>query len=66
KFGEEAIETVIAAAEGDKTALTEESADALYHLLVLLAAKGVTPDDVADALARRKGISGHDEKASRG
>ena len=66
KFGEEAIETVIAAAEGDKTALTEEAADTLYHLLVLLAAKGVTPDDVADALARRKGISGHDEKASRG
>jgi len=66
KFGEEAVEAVIAAVEGDKAALTEEAADTLYHLLVLLAAKGVTPDDVAGALARRKGVSGHDEKASRG
>lgn len=65
KFGEEAVETVIAAVEADKAALAEEAADALYHLLVLLAASGVTPDDVAEALARRKGVSGHDEKAAR-
>ncbi len=43
KFGEEAIETVIAGTQGDKTALAEEAADALYHLLVLLAANDLTP-----------------------
>lgn len=66
KFGEEAVETVIAGAAGDGKALAAEAGDALYHLLVLLAANGVAPGDVAEALAARKGVSGHDEKAARG
>ena len=65
KFGEEAVETVIAGAASDKRALGEEAADALYHLLVLLASVGVTPEEVASVLARREGVSGHAEKASR-
>ncbi|MEM9495759.1 MAG: phosphoribosyl-ATP diphosphatase [Pseudomonadota bacterium] len=65
KFGEEAVETVIAGAAGDKSALREEAADALFHLLVLLASRGVTPDEVASVLASREGVSGHAEKASR-
>ncbi len=65
KLGEEAVETVIAAlAEGpDKVA--SESADLLYHLLVLWAEAGVAPDQVWAELARRQGISGVDEKKSR-
>ncbi len=66
KFGEEAVEAVIAGAMGDKPELTAEAADVLYHLLVLLAANGVTPDDVSLALQKREGTSGHDEKAARG
>jgi phosphoribosyl-ATP pyrophosphohydrolase len=66
KFGEEAVEAVIAGATGDGKALAEEAGDALYHLLILLAANDVAPGDVAEALAARKGVSGHDEKASRG
>ena len=66
KFGEEAIETVIAGAAADKEALRHEAADALYHLMVLLASVGVTPDEVAAILKAREGVSGHDEKASRG
>lgn len=65
KFGEEAIETVIAAASGDPGALAHEAADALYHLLVLLAAAGVPVSAVAAELRRREGVSGHDEKAAR-
>lgn len=65
KFGEEAVEAVVAAASGDNGALAGEAADALYHLLVLLAAADVAPADVAAALARRAGVSGHDEKAAR-
>lgn len=66
KFGEEAVEAAIAGAMGDKAALTDEAADVLYHLLVLMAAADVAPADVAAALAKREGVSGHDEKASRG
>jgi phosphoribosyl-ATP pyrophosphohydrolase len=66
KFGEEAIEAVIAATQGDKPALAAESADVIYHWLVLLAAAGVTLDDVAARLEAREGTSGLDEKASRG
>ena len=66
KFGEEAVEAAIAGAIGDKAALTEEAADVLYHLLVLMAAADVVPADVAKALAGREGVSGHDEKAGRG
>ena len=65
KFGEEATETVIAAIQKDKTELAKESADVLYHLLVLWAASGITPDDVYAVLKAREGQSGLDEKASR-
>jgi phosphoribosyl-ATP pyrophosphohydrolase len=65
KFGEEAIETVIAAIQRDKTELAKESADVLYHLMVLWAASGITPDDVYTVLKSREGRSGLEEKASR-
>jgi phosphoribosyl-ATP pyrophosphohydrolase len=65
KFGEEALETVIAAIETDRAGLAAESADLLYHWLVLLAASGVSTDEVAAALESREGRSGLDEKASR-
>jgi len=65
KFGEEAVEAVIAAMEHDKTALIKESADVLYHLLVLMRAGGVSLEDVQDELQRRTAQSGHAEKASR-
>jgi len=65
KFGEEAVEAVIAAVAGDKAALAAEGADVLYHFLVLLAAAGVSPGEVAAVLARREGRSGIEEKASR-
>jgi phosphoribosyl-ATP pyrophosphohydrolase len=65
KFGEEAVETVIAAILNDKEALVSESADLLYHWLVLIAALDVSPDDVAAALTRREGVSGLVEKANR-
>jgi len=66
KFGEEAIEAIIEAARGDSEALTREAADVLYHLLVMLAASGVTLDEVLAELERREGTSGIAEKASRG
>lgn len=65
KFGEEAVETVIAAVAGDGDALAAESADLLYHWLVLLAAAGVSPDRVAAVLVAREGRSGLAEKAAR-
>ena len=65
KFGEEAVEAAIAAAQNDPTGLTAEAADVLYHLLVLMRAAGVSPDAVAAALAARAGTSGLQEKASR-
>jgi phosphoribosyl-ATP pyrophosphohydrolase len=65
KFGEEAVEAVLASVSGDKDHLAAESADVLYHLLVLWAAAGVTPDDVYAALKKREGQSGLAEKASR-
>ena len=65
KLGEEAIETVLAAAGEDRASLTAESADLLYHLLVLWAASGLKPDDVYRALAAREGQSGLEEKAAR-
>lgn len=65
KFGEEAVEAVIAAMEGDRAALTAEAADVLYHLLVVLQAGGVSLQDVLDELQRRTAQSGHAEKASR-
>lgn len=65
KFGEEAVEAVIAAIEGDDAALVAESADVLYHLLVLLKSRGRTLGDVEAALAARTGMSGLEEKAAR-
>ena len=65
KFGEEAVEAALAAVSGDKAQFTAEAADVLYHLLVMLAQAGVSLDDVAAVLAARKGVSGHEEKASR-
>ena len=65
KFGEEATETVIAAIARDKTELAKESADVLYHLLVLWAASGITPEEVYAVLRAREGQSGLAEKAAR-
>lgn len=65
KFGEEAVEFAIAAAEKDKAALTSEAADVLYHLLVVLEASEVSLDAVMDELAGRTGRTGLEEKASR-
>jgi phosphoribosyl-ATP pyrophosphohydrolase len=65
KFGEEAVETVIAAIEGDKAALTSETADLLYHLMVVLKIGGVPLQDVMAELERRTTQSGLAEKASR-
>lgn len=65
KLGEEAVETVIAAIGGDADAVTYESADLLYHLLVVLALKGVPLEDVLSELKRRTAQSGLQEKAGR-
>lgn len=65
KLGEEAVETVIAAVTGDGDALIYESADLLYHLVVVLALKGVPLDEVLAELKRRTAQSGLQEKASR-
>ena len=65
KTGEEAIEFIIAAVSGNPHEISQEAADLLYHLLVTLEATGVTLDDVLSELARRQGVSGLNEKASR-
>lgn len=65
KLGEEAVEAVIAAVQGDAKALVMESADVLYHLLVVLRSRGIPLQDVLDELARRTAQSGLQEKASR-
>ena len=65
KLGEEAVETVIAAAQGDKAGVAAESADLIYHWLVVLAAAGVSLDEVAAKLEAREGTSGLAEKAAR-
>jgi phosphoribosyl-ATP pyrophosphohydrolase len=65
KLGEEALETALAAVQGDKAAIAAESADLVYHWLVLLAATGVSLDEVAAVLEAREGTSGVEEKASR-
>ena len=62
KFGEEAVEAVIAAAERDRGALVSESADVLFHMLVMLAAQDVSLKDVLAELERREGVSGVAEK----
>jgi phosphoribosyl-ATP pyrophosphohydrolase len=65
KLGEEAVEAVIAATSGDRDELVKESADILYHLLVVLHMSGVRVQDVMQELARRTGQSGLEEKAAR-
>ncbi|MFI4987929.1 MAG: phosphoribosyl-ATP diphosphatase [Alphaproteobacteria bacterium] len=65
KLGEEAVEAVIAAVEGKTGDLVNESADVLYHLLVLWSALGLKPEDVYAELARREGTSGIEEKRAR-
>ena len=65
KLGEEAVETVIAAVAKDRAGIISESADLLFHWLLLLADSGIEVSEVMDELTRREGISGLDEKASR-
>jgi phosphoribosyl-ATP pyrophosphohydrolase len=65
KLGEEAVETVVAALSGSREELVGEAADVIFHLLVLLDAKGVPFDEVLAELERREGTSGIAEKASR-
>ncbi|SDF78782.1 phosphoribosyl-ATP diphosphatase [Rhodobacter capsulatus] len=66
KFGEEAVEAIIAAVKNDRENLVYEAADVLYHLVVMLAARDVTVDEVLAELDRRAGMSGIAEKAARG
>ncbi len=65
KLGEEAVEAAIAAVQGSRSALVGESADLLYHLVVLWADAGIAPAEIWTELARREGISGIAEKKSR-
>ena len=65
KFGEEAVEAIIAAAKGDKKNLTEEAADVLFHMLIMLSSRDVKWKDVLAELERREGVSGIVEKQSR-
>jgi phosphoribosyl-ATP pyrophosphohydrolase len=65
KFGEEAVEALIEGVRGDKPALIAESADVLYHLLLMWVACDVAPAEVWAELVRREGVSGIIEKASR-
>lgn len=65
KFGEEAVETVIAAVAEDRAALASEAADALYHLMIVLASREVGLSEVMAQLAKREGKSGVAEKAAR-
>jgi phosphoribosyl-ATP pyrophosphohydrolase len=66
KVGEEAVETVIEAMRGDRDKIVSESADLLYHLMVLWADAGLTPDDIWAKLETREGVSGIAEKKARG
>ncbi|MCB5185639.1 phosphoribosyl-ATP diphosphatase [Methylobacillus gramineus] len=65
KIGEEAAETIIAAKDGDAEKIVYETADLWFHCMVMLAHAGLGPQDVLNELARREGLSGIDEKASR-
>ena len=65
KLGEEAVETVLAAVQEDKSRLVSESADLLYHLLVLLKTRDISLAEVEAELARRTAQTGHQEKAAR-
>lgn len=65
KIAEEAAETIMAAKDGVREQIIYETADLWFHTLVLLARQGIHPDEILDELARREGISGIEEKASR-
>ncbi len=65
KVGEEAAETILAAKDGDPQKVIYETADLWFHCMVMLAQAGLKPQDVLDELARREGLSGIAEKASR-
>jgi phosphoribosyl-ATP pyrophosphohydrolase len=65
KFGEEAVEAIVAALGASDESVKSEAADVMFHLLVLLEARGIAIDDVLQVLVRRQGVSGHAEKASR-
>ncbi len=65
KFGEEAVELVLASVGTEKSEITAEAADVLYHFLVLLKAAGVAPGEVMAELKRREGTGGLVEKAAR-
>lgn len=66
KVGEEGVELALAIAGGTKDEVANEAADLLYHMAVALAAAGVSGGEIAAVLASRRGVSGLDEKASRG
>lgn len=66
KIGEEATETVLAAKDGAADKIIHETADLWFHTLVLLAYKGLKPEQILEELARRFGVSGVEEKAGRG
>ncbi|MEM6480664.1 MAG: phosphoribosyl-ATP diphosphatase [Pseudomonadota bacterium] len=65
KFGEEAVEAIVEAVRGDRSGLTSEAADVLFHLLVMLRSRDVALADVMAELAVRTGQSGLSEKAAR-
>jgi len=65
KIGEEATETVMAGKDGDARKIVYETADLWFHTMVLLAHEGLRPEQVLKELARRFGVSGHEEKAAR-
>lgn len=65
KVAEEAAETIMAAKDGERDKIIYETADLWFHSLVLLAQQGIHPNDILNELARREGISGIEEKASR-
>lgn len=65
KVGEEAVETILAAKDGDPQKIIYETADLWFHCMVMLAQAGLKPQDVLDELARREGLSGIAEKAAR-
>lgn len=65
KIGEEATEVVLAAKDSDKPQIVYETADLWFHCMVMLARHGLSAEDVLEELARREGMSGIDEKASR-
>ena len=65
KVGEEAVETIIEAMKNDHDALKQESADLLFHLMILWADKGIQPKEIFDILEGRMGLSGLEEKRRR-